>query len=338
MPGARVVPGEETIPAVAAALRDPSTEGSMKILAVLNICGISGRQNVSYYVDTIRSLLLQTHGVKEPQNLKVAISSCASLPECRLSLERAFGDYVTYNWIPGRYPLGVTFNDTVDQCVKHFGAFDGYLYIDSGVSLWGQWGMVEFMAQWHQETKNAAISAVATSNDTGFEWWGIPMEPGVYTLPVGKAFNMHFQLFDEEWRKAYGRILPDLFASDTSESVFTFMAAGIKRKVQIHRSLSVLHAHSMDGASSGFRGKIIFPGVPGQKTMDQIYEEGKGLGFGYEECSPDKKWVHDPGKFTADTGEAIDPVALRDFIKENLYVHPPVFDYQHIHREFVPGQ
>ena len=307
----------------------------MKLLAVLNICGISGRQNTSYYVDTIRSLLMQSSYMEK--NLHIAVSSCASLPETRLNLERSFGQYVTFNWIPGRYPLGVTFNDTVDQCVKHFGAFDGYLYIDSGVSLWGQWDLVKFMADWHRESK-AAISAVMTSNDTGFEWWGIPYEPGVYTLPVGRAFNMHFQIFDEEWRKAYGRILPDLFASDTSESVFTFMAAGIKKKVQIHRSVSVLHCHSMDGASSGFRGKIVFPGVPGQKTLDQIYAEGRELGFGYEECSPEKKWMHDPGKFTADTQEALDAPALRDFIAHELYVHPPIFDYNHIHREFVPAK
>lgn len=249
-------------------------------------------------------------------------------------MTKTFGNAISYNFIPGRYPLGVTFNDSVDQMVAKFGEFDGYLYVDSGISLWGQWQLVEYMAQEHKKSNNA-ITAVMTSNDTGFEWWGIPYEDGPYTLPVGKAFNMHFQIFDESWRKAYGRILPDLFASDTSESVFTFMAAAIKKRVSIRREVSVLHVHSMDGASSGFRGKILFPGQPSQKDMNQIYAEGKEFGFGYEECNPEKPWAHDPLKFDAE-GNALDE-RLLPFMRENLFVHPPLFDYATITREFLPG-
>lgn len=251
-------------------------------------------------------------------------------------MEKCLGDTVSFNWIHERLPLGITFNDTVDKCVAHFGAFDGYLYIDSGVSLWAQHVLVEWLADWHTE-KQAAISAVTTSNDSGLKEWGIPTFGGEYTLPIGKAFNMHFQLFDESWRKAYGRVIPDIFASNTSESVFTFMAAGIEKKVQIHRGVSVLHVLSMDGPSSGFRKQLLFPGAPNQKGVEQIYEEGRALGYGYEEIAAHGRWKHDPSLYD-DAGRVVDPSALRAFIKANLFVPESLFSYQRIQGHFKPGK
>lgn len=306
----------------------------MKLLTVLNICGISGKQNTFYYGDTLVSNLFQSfYQTPANQGSKIAVSSCASSAQVREDLTRAFQHTdICFNWIPGRYPLGVTFNDTVDQMVKHFGAFDAYLYIDSGISFWGQWGVIDYLVDKHVTNKNA-ITAIATSNDTGFEWNGIPTTLEPYVLPVGKAFNMHCQIFDESWRQAYGRILPDIFASDTSESVFSFMAAAIGKKIEIRKEASVLHVLSMDGPSSGFeRGRSLFPGVASQKTLEAICAEGRPYGFGYEECR--KVCVHIPEKYD-DQGNALDE-RLLPFIKENLFLHPPLFDYATIERDFIP--
>ena len=296
------------------------------------MCGISGRQNGTYYVDCLKALINQ-QGLGEGS--KVVVSSCASVPEIVTNLPKVFGNHISYNWIPDRFPLGVTFNHSVQKMVDHFGPFDGYLYHDSGICIYGQWGFAHQLAAHHKAEGDNAITAAFPSNDDGHQWWKLDLKPGPNTLPIGKATNMHCQIFDESWRLAYGRILPDVFASDRSESVFTFMAAAINRKVQLLTHVTALHAHSMDGASSGFRGQLLYPNHPLQKSFDQVYQEGHKYGYSYEECDPSGRYKHDPSKFD-EKGHAKDPNLL-PFIKENLFLSEKFFDYSKINHTFVPG-
>jgi hypothetical protein len=297
-----------------------------KLLAVYNVCGISGRENIPYYVNAIESMLRQ-----DLSETDVVVSGCMSSKPVQTQLQDTFGARISYNWILQPLPLGVTFNHTVARCVERFGEYDGYLYVDSGINFWNPDGVVlgntfstlfQGMRQY-----NAAIIAAMPSNDDGRQWWNIsyPPDGSDYRYSLGQTTNMHCQIFCADWLRTYGRILPDIFASDSSESTFSFLCSALRRPFIMRQRAHVFHAHSMDGASSGFRGQLLFKTT---RTMDERYNEGKHLGFGYEECDPQKRWMHDPTAYDAD-GYPISP-ELALYLKENLFLKQSEFDYRWI--------
>lgn len=322
---------------------------SKRLLAVYNMCEIGGRGNVPYYVDAIRSLLLQNALGGPGKNYHIALSGCLMTYETSGALQQTFGDYLSYNFIHEQHPLSITFNDTINQMVAKHGPFDGYLYIDSGITFWDPMGRYDAVqALWDIHEKNGnAITAAFPSNDDGHQWWGIQYRPGEdYVFPVGKTTNMHCQIFDESWRKSFGRILPDIFADHTMESCFSGMAAAINKKMMITQKVNLLHNHSMDGASIGSRNKHMHPDYIAasnmsptvllyktKKDMDKRYQEGFQYGFGYEECK--EFWRHDPDKF--DENGAKDS-KLREFYRNELFLKSHEFDYSQIKRIFVPGR
>ena len=99
------------------------------------------------------------------------------------------------------------------------------------------------------------------------------------------------------------RLMPDIFASHSTEGTFTFLNACINKKFVLCKDVKVRHFTSMDGGSSGFRPE--YARVPGWKhtlpsspiTIEQIIEDPqvKEVGFGYEECQ--NILMHDPTKF-----------------------------------------
>ena len=319
-----------------------------KILAVYNSCGISGQENIVYYVDAIRSLLYQT--MMDGGEMKIALSACRASNMWKIQSENTFHDLISYNFIEDNVPVSVTFNDTVDKCVKHFGEFDGYLYIDSGISFWDpscRFNALDMLYTAHKSGPNA-LTAAMPSNDDGRQWWGIEYKPGEdFVFPVGKTTNLHCQIFDNEWRKAYGRVLPDIFASHCMESVFSHMSAAIKKKFLMTQKVHVLHNHSMDGASIGTRigqepdrfpmsdmfetGGLLFKT---RKTMDERYREGVELGFGFEECK--EYWRHRPECFDSD-GYATNP-ELAPFYAREVFLKPGEFDYNSLRSHFVPSR
>jgi hypothetical protein len=232
--------------------------------------------------------------------------------------------------------------------VEVFGPFEGYLYIDSGISFWDPARhnvALQIMIDTHKE-HNAAITAAMPSNDDGRQWWGIkyPEDGSDYVFPLGKTTNMHCQIFDEAWRQAYGKVLPDIFASHCMESVFTNMASAIRKRFVLTQRVHLLHNHSMDGASIGSRthdndrlplsrifetGGLLFKT---KKEMNEVYMRGKKHGFGIEECKP--YWPHDPDCFDDQGFAKTDE--LRDFLKEEMFLKPEEFDYSTLKHYFIP--
>lgn len=315
------------------------------LLLIYNICGISGYQNAFYYVDAIKSLLRQQLHVP----FKIAISSCLSTARTEQILKENLGDAVIYNWIEESLPLPHTFNHTVQKCVEHFSdVFSNFGYFDSGVNLHdpsNQYDALSNFYKEHTQNKNIAISAAMPSNDDGRQWWDIqypweddPHYNGNYIFPVGKTTNLHCQLYTNEFRKAYnGRIIPDIFANDTSESVTTFMTAAIRKQFQMVNAnrIHVFHSQNMDGASIGWRGQNQDGTVRlfnTEKTMDQRFFEGYEFGFGYEECKP--RWLHDSDKFNVN-GFAKDE-RLLPFLKKELFLSKEEFNYEAIQHRFEP--
>jgi hypothetical protein len=312
-----------------------------RLLVIYNICGISGFQNHAYYEDAIKSVLAQKGFA--PGELKLVVSSCLSLDWTVHHLTHTFGNSISYNWITESVPLGISFNHTVKESVKRFGEFEGYLYLDSGVNFWcptGHYDALRVLWDTHLNTPSVAITAALPSNDDGRSWWGIqyPEAPGEYVFKTGQTTNLHCQIYSEEFRKAYnGRLHCDIFANDTSESVTSYLCAGIERKFQISNRLQVFHNCHLDGASIGWRGgdgprKRLMT----EKTMDERYQEGYHVGFGYEECNGNMNWIHDPTLYD-EAGRVKDPEALRAFCAKELFLTSEQFDYDKISHHFVEG-
>lgn len=316
----------------------------MRLLAIYNTCNIGGPGNIPFYIDSIRSLLYQKLNSHE---LKVCLSACVASDYWKIQSRNTFHNHISYNFIEENVPVSVTFNHSVDKMVEHYGPFDGYLYIDSGITFWDpscRYDALQMLIDTHIGTPNA-ITAAMPSNDDGRQWWGIEYQPGQdYVFPVGKTTNMHCQIFDEVWRQAYGKILPDIFASHCMESVFSHMCAAIRRRFVLTQRVHLLHNHSMDGASIGSRspdperiplsrifetGGMLFKT---KKEMNDVYIRGKHLGFGIEECKP--YWPHDPECYDAE-GFAKSP-DLAPFLKKEMFLSESEFDYSKLNHFFIP--
>tara|TARA_R100001594_G_C3981878_1_gene250300 strand:+ start:56 stop:631 length:576 start_codon:yes stop_codon:yes gene_type:complete len=183
-----------------------------------------------------------------------------------------------------------------------------------------------------------------TDDDSGAEWWfgdSLQENEKEFRVPVGKALNLHVQLFSEDLRVAYGNILPDIFASYCMESTFTFLCAALKGSWIVRTDHIVHHVHSLDGASSGFNPNGIIahvipphhhlvPEAPRRMVdilADPLSDES---GFGYEEVQEIK--MHDPKKYTEE-GYANNDL-LRSFIKDNLYLQNERFNYDTMKGEY----
>lgn len=319
----------------------------MKILAIYNTCELRSVGNIPFYVNAIQSLLMQK--LKEHVSLKVCVSACAPSQMWIIQSQNTFGDLISYNYVQDHVPVSITFNDSVEKMHQHFGDFDATLYLDSGITFWDSshhYDSLQTLLDVHNSGPYA-LTAAMPSNDSGFEWWGIPNFDSEYVFPLGKTTNLHVQFFDKSWREAFSRILPDCFASHCMESAFTGMAAAIHRKMVITKRVNPLHLHSLDGASSSTLGQNKPDRFPmskmfecggqwfrHQKTVEEKYKEGYHLGFSLEECK--SWWPHNKEAFD-ENGFAKHP-ELKDFYKKELYLTKEEFDYNSLSTHFKPGR
>lgn len=317
-----------------------------KLLAVYNCCEIARPANYPWYANSIESLIRQSMNSKYPEDYQIVVSGCALSDATQQTLQHQFGNHISLNYIEDPVPLPITFNDTVQQCVDHFGPFESYLYIDSGVSFWDpslRHDGVEKLWEVHNSNPNC-MTAAMPSNDDGSSYWGINYAPDSnHVLPLSRATNLHCQIWSNEWREAYGKIYPDIFANDTSESVFSYMAAAIRKQYMVTTKVHVLHLHSLDGASCGQRNTMAqdytvasehLPHILLYKTkrnMDERHRDGFQYGMGYEGCKD--FWPHDPDKFDA-SGMALDE-RFAPWIRDNLFLTPQEFDYSSLRRNFI---
>ena len=294
-------------------------------------------ERVDQYFNHIESLLRQDH-----ESYRVVISGCLSTSHCKNLLpvgserlgKRGLADRVSYNWITTRVPVGTSFNHSVLQAVKEFGPAEGYVYVDSGVDC-GFAGMLSKMDD-RRRLGHAMVHALV-DNDHGFEWLGVRLadDGSDYVVPIGKTCNLHMQMFSHELLEAYGKLMPDIFASDTSESIFTFMCAAIQRRMLILNGPCIHHEPMLDGASSGFqRGQVPFK--ISVESFRQRIEEGYHVGGGYEECQG--VMMHDPAKYTPDGWLVSEDLrqGLLKWVRERMFLQPGEFDYKDIDHQWIP--
>ena len=310
-----------------------------KLLVVFNTCGIR-RESPSRYVKHIESILKQDF-----DNFHVAISSCKNSEECIEYLKLKFKKDISYNVIKDKLPISVTFNDTVEKCVGSFGEFQDYMFIDSGIDFEDNSKVLRDLTDLH-ESGPYSMTCARTDDDMGFDdWFGSDIlgdnvfSEGNLIVPVGKAVNLHVQIFSNQHLQAYSRILPDIFAGQCMESTFSFMCAAINKKWIVHKDLVLKHITGMDGPSSGFSpAKFVHENnmprwnhmFKTNESIVDIISRGVKYGMGYEENQ--KIVIHDDSQY--DENGFCKNENLKTYIKENMYLDNSKFNYNEINGEF----
>jgi len=311
-----------------------------KLAVVFNTCGIARRPDIRNYISSIDSILQQ-----DLDDCEVVLSSCCNHTEDIGIIKDVFENKISYSQVNDVVPVSVTFNLAVDKAVERFGEFEGYVFIDSGIDFENN---TYVLSELYDLFKSGPYGMVAarTDDDMGFkEWYQTDMVGDSLfnnnqhlVINVGQAINLHVQLFSNQLRKYYRRCLPDIFAGQCMESVFSFLCAALKTKWVVHKDLIVNHKTNMDGASSGFSPhKWMASGNPTwdhmfrtDESILQIIGRGLQFGMGYEELR--KIAMHNPAKFNAD-GFAVDD-GLKDYIRDNMFLTNEQFSYADVVQEF----
>lgn len=295
-----------------------------KLLVIYNTCGIYGRDNTGQYEESLNSILNQ-----DLEGCKVALSSCLNNPFHIDTLQKTFEGRVNFNIINEQLPVNVTFNQTVNKYVKEFGEFEGYVFVDSGITLGSDPTILTQLYDLFKSGPYGMVSA-RTDDDMGFDQWyktdmlGQKLFDNHLIIDVGMAVNLHVQIFGNSILKHYGGLMPDIFAGQCTESVFSFLCAALKQKWVVHKDVVLKHYTGMDGASSGFEphrwqaeGRNRWDHLFGtEESILDIVRRGIEYGMGYEEVQ--KIVLHNPDKFDKD-GFALDD-RLKDYIRDELFL------------------
>lgn len=329
----------------------------MKIAVIFNTCGISGRENYINYISSIESFLNQNF-----LDFRVIVSSCFNSLFVRKTLMKHFGNRISYNFIDHMLPVNITFNKTAQVVTEAWKDIDTYLYVDSGINLQTDLNGLDKLYSLHKSGPFGMTCSRIDCDPGYWLWFGENIdgwspyknpspqedyecskkmfENGNFIIPIGKTVNLHFQLFDNFIYKNFNKkIMPDIFASHSTEGTFTFLNACLNKKFIICKDVIAQHFTSMDGGSSGFRPE--FENIPGyqhtikfsnRKIMEIVDSiEALTCGFGYEECQ--KILMHDSNKFNKE-GFSICPDLLKKFML-NFYLTKDEFDYSKINNLFI---
>lgn len=313
-----------------------------KLLIVYNICGINENENVEYYIKAINSILDQTI-----DNVDVVISGCMVTQSTKDILLSIYSQRVYFNFIEEVLPVNVTFNHSVITIPKYSrDTYEGYLYMDSGLCLEDRNAIQNLYNVYKSGGGSYGMVSARTTTDTGAELWFGKSDRALFNsetfiIPVGKAINLHMQIFSKEIVDYYGKPFVDIFAAYCSESVFSFVCAAIKQKWVLCRDIVISHWHGMDGGSSGFCPRK-WEGAGGSHIEHPFLvpsvlcavQNGYEYGLGYEECQ--NILVHDPSHY--DENGFCTNDTLKEYIKNNLYVPTGLLDYNTIKHTIVEAK
>jgi hypothetical protein len=312
-----------------------------KVLVVYNTCGIKC-DNTDWYIKCINSLLNQDF-----DDFKVVLSSCLNSPECFKQVYDTFRDKISYCYHAEPHTVNITFNKTVQECVKRFGEFESYLYVDSGCSFGDQTDILE-KAYKNFKLNEYGILSIQTDTDTGFQGLGLNFKNDAqeaqvvgkdYIIPLGKAINLHLNIFHNDLYKLCEKIIPDVFAAHCTESTFNYLCASVNRRWAIMKDVMVSHRKSLDGAtlcvphwSPVHRNRwnnLLY----GRNALDFINnKEVYRVGLGYEECN--NILNYNPGAYDSDN-VPLDRDGLTRVIKEFLFLTEKELDYNQFKTKFI---
>lgn len=331
-----------------------------KLLLIYNISGFKLDNTEKYlsYLDMVRQQSFNG-------DLKVVVSAYKPKKRTLVAIKDRFPEF-SINVINGRYPVNVTCNLTALEAVKRYGSFSAYTYQTCDAMLHSTSTIQEVFDKMN-ENPHYGIVAPQIDRDSCYAY-GLKLgggrhqvdderaryemfkHGGDYIVPVGKACASHILMYRDTLVDFYGRMIPDIFASHCTESVFSFIAAALKTNWVILKDQSLNHGVSMDGPSwdhrpenrVGVDGKplphydhplIEWQKIYGPSYMEKIFNNPEGIkhGLGFEECA--NIVMHDESQFDANNFCINDD--LKYFIKNNLYVPKEVLDYDHIDCEWI---
>lgn len=307
----------------------------MRILTVYNICGIKNEQPM-WYMQSIQSILDQ-------QNIdnKTIVSSCLNSDGCISYLKNMFGDSIDIYRYKDPHTVNITFNKSVQEAVKKYGEFDGYLFIDSGISLHD----VNIISEGAKRLKDFGIVSFQTDTDTGYGVIGLLQDShkvqitgNDFVLPVGTAINAHAQIFHNDIYKKFGKIIPDVFAAFCTESAYPFAALSVNKRWVIVKDIQLIHKKAVDGPSSGqshvshtYRNtwnNLLY----NRNALDFINDvEAIDAGMGYEECN--KIMLHKENAY--ENGIPKDSERLATCVNKYFFLNKEELDYDTINVEEV---
>lgn len=312
----------------------------MKLLVVYNTCGIQ-RDNTDWYIECINSLLEQDF-----DDYRVVLSSCLNSPECFKKVYDTFGNKISYCYHAEPHTVNITFNKTVQECVSHFGEFEGYLYVDSGV-IFSRKDVLQKAYDLYMSGPYA-FTSVQVDTDTGFDQIGFENDPSDaiqvkeedFIVPVGAACNLHSQIFSNQAYKAFdNRLMPDVFKAYCTESTFSFLCAALQKKWVILKDIVVRHEKGVDGASVSVPHWSPVHKNPwnnlfaDRNALDFIKDpEAIAAGLGYEECN--RIMIHDPSKYDKN-GYSNQPDKLIKMINKYFFLTKEELNYENIKCRFI---
>jgi len=310
------------------------------MLVVYNTCGIK-QDHPEWYIKCLNSLLSQ-----EFEDYRVVLSSCLNSMDCFREIYNTFGNQISYCYHAEPHTVNITFNKTVQECVKQLGEFESYLYVDSGCTF-GEQKNVLAEAYENLKTNSYGMLSLQTNTDTGFDQIGFDHEPEEvqikdenFIIPVGKACNAHVILHDNEFLKNFNnKIWPDVFAAYCTESTFTFLCAAIEKRWAILKDIEIEHHKSIDGASCSVPHWSLAHNNPwnnllhGRDAAEFIRDpEAHTAGLGYEECN--NIMNHDLNAYN-ESGYPKDPDKLINNINKYFFLNSEELDYDRIKCKFI---
>jgi len=314
---------------------------SKKLLIVYNTCGIKC-DNTDWYIECINNLLGQDF-----EGHQVVLSSCLNSPECFKKIYDTFHNKISYCYHAEPHTVNITFNKTVQNCVEHFGEFEGYVYIDSGVIF----NRPDVLQRVYDLYKGGpyAFTSIQVDTDTGFDQIGFENEADDaaqvkeknFIVPIGAACNLHSQIFSNQAYKTFNnKLMPDVFKAYCTESTFSFLCAALEKKWVILKDIVVHHKKGVDGASASVPHWSPTHNNPwnnllyDRNALDFINDpEAIEAGLGYEECN--KIMMHDSTKYD-ENGFSKNPQKLIEMIKKYFFLTKGEIDYDNIRCRFLP--
>ena len=171
-----------------------------KILIVYNTCGIRG-DNTSWYIECLESIVNQNF-----EGFRLVLSSCLNSKQCIEKIMEKFGNKISYCFHSEPNTVNITFNKTVQDAVDKFGEFESYIYVDSGCTFGNN---TDILSKLYESYKQTGAEMIAMQSDTDealqvlgenfvYQSSDVQIKGKDFIIPVGKAINLHVQLFGKK--------------------------------------------------------------------------------------------------------------------------------------------
>lgn len=321
-----------------------------KILVVFNMFDNPSKSNIRVWKENIIKLLVQKN-VRYDLVLSLSMGRDHIIKDLIKFLGAVIHrcESIYLNVTHEALPVNTSFNHTCMQATQKSGEnYDGYLYCASDINM-PNTQVISQIAYAHVNN-NSAITHGMVNNDDGLDhWFGdterqqifCKLQDNDFSIPIGKTMNLHCAMFDKSIFNAFGKLMPDIFASTSTESVFYYICVSLNKKYYICSTKDFILSHQgmLDGRSHCFKTeythekswKHMFRAKLGARQKF-FSKEAKAVGIGYEEIHGIVP--HDKTKFDSE-GMPIDSQALRKYIKYNLYLGSDELNYDAIGHDFM---